>query len=271
MNTESLSKIIESKLNDNINELSTQYFSNKKNVTSKFFIIDNLLPENIPLEVYNNFPAKEEFSYSDTFRERKFTFKKLNSLKNPIVNDVTNAFQMNNVINAIERITKTQYLNGDPSLYAGGISRMDFGHFLNPHIDNSHDANRERYRRFNLLYYVTPDIKEIYGGNFELWNKEVKTPLKIESKFNRLVVIETTKYSAHSVDPVLSKIKRCCVSNYYFSKQSPEDYEYYHVTSFFGRPEEKFNRIYGKFDNFIRNKFSKITRISRKKGDIRSK
>ena len=32
---------------------------------------------------------------------------------------------------------------------------MDLGHFLNPHIDNSHDAKRERYRRFNLLYGVS--------------------------------------------------------------------------------------------------------------------
>ena len=33
-------------------------------------------------------------------------------------------------------------LVSDPSLYAGGISRMDYGHFLNPHVDNSHDGNR---------------------------------------------------------------------------------------------------------------------------------
>ena len=33
------------------------------------------------------------------------------------------------------------------------------GDFLNPHVDNSHDANREKYRRLNLLFYVSPDWK----------------------------------------------------------------------------------------------------------------
>ena len=101
---------------------------------------------------------------------------------------------------------------------------MDRGHFLNPHIDNSHDADRRRYRRFNLLFYVTPNINVNDGGNLELWDKAVKYPLKIESTFNRLVVLETTKYSNHSVDPVLSNVQRCCVSNYYFSEESPENY-----------------------------------------------
>ena len=64
---------------------------------------------------------------------------------------------MDNVVKAIERITKIHHLESDSSLYAGGISRMDLGHFLNPHIDNSHDMVRKKYRRLNLLYYVTPN------------------------------------------------------------------------------------------------------------------
>lgn len=265
-----LSEIIKKKLDENYDELSKQYFSVDNKTTSRYFILDNVLPDDICLKIYNNFPDKNIYFYRDGFRERKFTFKKLNTLQNPIINDITNAFQMDNVIHVVEKITKTKNLNSDPSLYAGGISRMDMGHFLNPHIDNSHDADRRRYRRFNLLFYVTPNIHLKDGGNFELWDKEVKYPLKIESKFNRLIVLETTKYSNHSVDPVLSNVQRCCVSNYYFSEESPENHDYYHVTSFTGRPEEKFKRFYGYIDNFLRNSFVKATGISRNRKNLRS-
>ena len=41
---------------------------------------------------------------------------------------------------------------------------MTEGDFLNPHIDNSHDAKRERYRRLNLLYYVSPGWESAKRG-----------------------------------------------------------------------------------------------------------
>ena len=52
-------------------------------------------------------------------------------------------------------------------LYAGGISMMAPGHFLNPHIDNSHDKFRQRYRVLNLLSYVSPDWDQTRGCNLE--------------------------------------------------------------------------------------------------------
>lgn len=40
--------------------------------------------------------------------------------------------------------------------------------FLNPHLGNSHDKDRECYRVLNLLYYVTPNWSHEQGGNLEL-------------------------------------------------------------------------------------------------------
>jgi len=59
----------------------------------------------------------------------------------------------------------------------------------------------------------------------------------LTSKFNRLVVMETNETSWHSVNKVLVETPRCHGSNYFFRKQSPKvDMNYYHVTSFMGRP-----------------------------------
>lgn len=132
-------------------------------------------------------------------------------------------------------------------------------HFLNPHLDNSHDKDRERYRVLNLLYYVSPDWKYENGGNLELWpNGPKNKQITIESKFNRLVVMITNKHSWHSVSPVLVNQSRCCVSNYYFSKVSPENQDYFHVTSFRGRPEQKLRDFALTTDANLRNNIRKF-------------
>ena len=65
--------------------------------------------------------------------------------------------------------------------------------FLNPHIDNSHDASKKNFRRLNLLYYVSPEWVLNNGGNLELWDKKVEKFKTIIAKFNRLVVMKTDK------------------------------------------------------------------------------
>ena len=271
MEAEELSNIISDKLVSNFQELRNQFHSNKKTTQTRLFILDDLLPEHLASDIYQNFPEYSKYVLQDTYRERKLEFNQSQLSNYPKVEKIADAFLMRNVVESISNITKINDLESDDSLYAGGITRMDRGHFLNPHIDNSHNSKKEKYRRLNLLFYITPNMSKDHGGNLELWDKEIKNPLKIVSKFNRLVVMETTKYSWHSVDPIVNDIKRCGVRIYYFSESSPEDYDYYHVTSFTGRPEQKLKRIYGKIDNFMRNSFVKITGFSRGKKSSRKK
>jgi Rps23 Pro-64 3,4-dihydroxylase Tpa1-like proline 4-hydroxylase len=147
----------------------------------------------------------------------------------------------------------------DEFLYAGGLSMMGNKQFLNPHLDNSHDKERERWRVLNLLYYITPDWKEEYGGNLELWPDGLQNDqINIHSKFNRLVIMVTHNKSLHSVSPVVYDGFRCCISNYYFSKKPVFATDKFHVTSFRGRPEHKFIDTILKIDTFLRMSVRKI-------------
>ena len=172
------------------------------------------------------------------------------------------------VVNLISEICNIKTIEPDPKLYAGGLSMMFKDDFLNPHIDNSHDLVRKKFRRLNLLYYVSPNWVLENGGNFELWNESRTQPYTIISKQNRLVVMETNKSSWHSVSKVLTNQPRCCVSNYYFSKESPDGDKYFHVTSFMGRPEQPLRRFVGSLDNYLRNFVSKTFKIGRGKNQI---
>jgi hypothetical protein len=108
------------------------------------------------------------------------------------------------------------------------------------------------YRTLNLLYYVTPDWELANGGNLELWDRDVRGNVTIESRFNRLVLMETTPCSWHSVSRISVDRFRCCVSNYYFSLRSPTGADYFHVTSFSARPEQKVRRLIGWADAKVR-------------------
>ncbi|WP_455925780.1 2OG-Fe(II) oxygenase [Pseudomonas putida] len=230
---------------------------------TRHFVIDDLLPPELALAIYQAFPRNGAgFFDRESFREKKKTLTDLSQLS-PLLSAITYALQDPAVVAKVAELVNFEQIVPDPSLYAGGLSMMFPGDFLNPHIDNSHGANRDLYRRLNLLYYVSPDWALENGGNFELWDHQVQQQKTLVSRFNRLVVMETNKDSWHSVSHVTADQVRCCVSNYYFSALSPDSTHYSHVTSFSGRPEEKGRRALGVVDNWVRNVVSKSLRVGR--------
>lgn len=251
---ENLSILIAKEIASNGELLRKQYFENKSSFGIGYCFLDNLLDDKFVLELYKAFPkGGEPWREMSSFREKKLTTKQFQEVPK-ILGDITFALQSDKVLKKVGEIVSINNLSGDETLYAGGLSSMRKGDFLNPHIDNSHDQERKFYRRLNALFYVTPNWKREFGGNLELWNKDVTKSVEIESLFNRLVIMETNPWSWHSVNKVKNTNEnRCCVSNYYFSEESPTGDEYYHVTSFAGRPEEPLKRLMSKADNVLRS------------------
>lgn len=236
-------------------------FAKDKGIKTKFCSISNLLPEDVAESISAAFPLSKDMRLLQSFREKKYTSKSLDKF-NPIISDITFAFQDPKVIAIVADLTGIKDAVGDPHLYAGGISAMEQGHFLNPHLDNSHDGGQKNYRVLNLLYYVSPGWRAENGGNLELWDEEVKTAIEIPSLFNCLVLMSTNDRSWHSVNEIQIEGTRRCISNYYFSPHSPNGYETTHVTYFMARPEQKLRRIITKADSDLRS----FLRIFKKDG-----
>jgi Rps23 Pro-64 3,4-dihydroxylase Tpa1-like proline 4-hydroxylase len=255
MQGEAIASLLIERLQPISNELRAE-FQQRRTVPTRYLVVDNVLPAGLAQEVYAAFPPVTEMRLLDSFRERKYTSKALGKMKQ-ILSDVTFAFQVPEVIQIIETITGLPDMVGDPLLYAGGISTMLQGHFLNPHLDNSHDAARQYYRVLNLLYYVTPGWQAENGGNLELWDTQVKRRVEIPSLFNRLVIMETQRHSWHSVNRVQVTGQRCCVSNYFFSPHPPGGSEYFHITSFIARPEQPVRRALTRVDTVMRSSLRK--------------
>lgn len=263
---EELVKLILERLDADAEQIKAD-FAKDKGIGTRFTAIDNLFPAETAQKFFEAFPPVEEMRLLDSFREKKYTSKSLEKF-DPLITDITFAFQDERVINKVAELTEIKEPKGDPHLYAGGISAMAKGHFLNPHIDNSHDYEQKHYRVLNLLYYCSPDWQPENGGNLELWNEDVSRAVEIPSLFNRLVLMATNDKSWHSVNEVKIDTPRCCVSNYYFSPHSPNGYETTHVTFFQARPEQKLRRFVTTADGYLRTALRKVVKQGLSKKDL---
>ncbi len=224
-------------------------------------IVDDLLPDPIARKIRAAFPDPARMTELRSLREHKRIAAQMN-LYHPLLEETVFAFQDPRVVRLCESITGIRAMVPDEQLYAGGISLMAQGDFLNPHLDNSHDNARERYRVLNLLYYVSPGWTLENGGNLELWDNGMQAPQRtLVSAFNRLALMITNRNSYHSVSKVQVPDQRCCVSNYYFSDAPVEDDAYFHVTSFYGRPDDSAAKtLVLRADRGLRGLLRRITR-----------
>lgn len=260
MNRKDIADLLVQRLGAEAPNLKARYESSRQQIGH--FFIDDLLPEPLAKRIHACFPEAAGMKLKKSLKEYKYVAAQMNRY-DPILEETVYAFQDPRVVTLISSICGIGSLYPDEHLYAGGISLMGAGHYLNPHLDNSHDKDRHRWRVLNLLYYVTPDWELAHGGNLELWPGGLKAdPVVIHSRFNRLVVMATHDASWHSVSPIASEASaaRCCVSNYYFSDQPLKAHEQFHVTSFRGRPEQPLRDLWLRADIRLRMAIRKIFR-----------
>jgi Rps23 Pro-64 3,4-dihydroxylase Tpa1-like proline 4-hydroxylase len=253
MKTE-LSDLILKRLSDNKNQLKEQFFLGHHIKIARHFVLDDLLPIEIAERIFTNFPKPSQMHLLHSPGKIKLKYSHLRDTPT-LLQDINSAIQDPRVVAIIEEITEITKQVPDPTCYAGGISTLLKGYYLNPHIDNSHDVEKKcYYRTVNVLYYVSPDWKVENGGNYELWDEAIENHLLVPSLFNRLVVMETNRTSWHAVSPVTCNAPRCCVFNYFFSEHSPEGEAYFFdKPSFKPRPEQKILRTI----DFLKGVFSK--------------
>lgn len=222
------------------------------------FVLDRVLGPDLAQAVSDAFPAVEAMSLKRSIREDKYVGAQMDRYP-PLLEEALFAFQEPGVVEAVGAITGIPALEPDGNLYVGGISVMRPGQSLNPHIDNSHDRTRTRYRVLNLLYYASPGWSAADGGALQLWDGGLRRqPREVECRFDRLVVMATHRRSFHSVAPVTADRDRRCVSNYYFAPRPVDaagravDGGYFHVTSFRGFPHQRGRDLVLRADGLVR-------------------
>ena len=100
-------------------------------------------------------------------------------------------------------ITDIPNVLADEQLVGGGIHITGAGGHLDVHVDFNFIKDRQLHRRLNLLLYLNDPWQKDWGGQFELWDSEVKhCAATFDPIFNRCVIFETNEVSFHGVVPV---------------------------------------------------------------------
>jgi hypothetical protein len=157
--------------------------------------------------------------------------------------------KLNDLLASPKFLSDLSYITGIPRLLAdeqllgGGIHITGPGGRLDVHVDFNFIKDRQLHRRLNLLLYLNDPWQPNWGGQFQLWDKEVKNCEAVfDPVFNRCIIFETNEVSFHGVVPISpsAPAPRKSFAVYYYTKEVPSHWSgVSHSTTFKARPEEK--------------------------------
>src|SRR3954464_4412681 len=210
------------------------------------FCIDNFLDEAFAERVLRAFPSFEEAArmgmmFSAVNEKGKIQVTDSSKFAEPIA-------ELNRALMAPDTLEMLSYVFGlpgllpDEELVGGGIHQTGPRGHLDVHIDFNYIETRKLHRRLNILIYFNKDWDPEWGGNIELWDKDVKVcHHSFLPVFNRCVVFETSEISYHGVSAVRCPEDRSRKSfaAYYYTKEAPSHWDgEVHSTNFKARPDE---------------------------------
>jgi hypothetical protein len=211
-----------------------------------FFKIDNFMEDSFARSVVASYPSYE------TARAMGREFKALNerlkiqvtdrSLFPEPVGRLSDELASPDFLRKLEFITGIPALRSDDLLSGGGMHLTASGGRLDVHVDFNFIPDRALHRRLNILVYLNDRWDESWGGNIELWDKDVRhCGQSFSPLFNRCVVFETSEFSYHGVTPVRCPdgVLRRSFAAYYYTSEPPAGWDgAEHSTVFRARPNE---------------------------------
>jgi len=177
------------------------------------------------LEEFPDFGKSEEDIHYTNANEDKYASKGEYRL-GPNTRSFIHALNSQTFLEFLQELTGIkETLIPDPYLEGGGLHQIKVGGYLKIHVDFHSHKLMNLDRRLNILVYLNQDWKQEYGGDFELWDKDMRECVaKVAPIFNRLVIFSTTDYSWHGhPDPLTCPPDRSrkSLALYYYSNGRP--------------------------------------------------
>lgn len=145
-------------------------------------------------------------------------------------------------VSFLEHITGKSGLIPDPGLRGAGMHRIIRGGKLDVHADFNWHPKLKLNRTINVLLYLNSNWQAEWGGQLELWDKDVTHCVKsISPVFNRMVIFTSSDDSYHGHPKPLAcpeHRSRRSIAMYYY--QSPvETKDGAHSTMFKKLPQDE--------------------------------
>ncbi|WP_046756405.1 2OG-Fe(II) oxygenase [Kordia jejudonensis] len=179
--------------------------------------------------------------------EKKHGLNKLELIPEFIRDGVIKELNSPEFIRYLEQLTGISNLLPDTTIEGGGIHQSENGGYLNIHADFTvHPHKKTWRRRVNVLVYLNKNWQTSYGGDLELWEKDMsKCAVKIAPIFNRIVIFNTDEDSYHGFpDPITcpADTTRKSIALYYFTEEKTGSFKR-RSTNYRARPNDGFKSV----------------------------
>jgi 2OG-Fe(II) oxygenase superfamily len=212
-----------------MNELAKSAHSSYVNAKPfPHIVIDNFFDPDLVDQILGEFPTPGEIQWQkfDSAQEIK-----LASAAEASFGPATRLllYHLNSItfLEFLSSVTGIDNLIPDPRFDGGGLHQIVRGGKLGIHADFNKHRDYGLDRRLNLLLYLNKDWREEYGGQLQLWDREMtQCEAKVLPVFNRVVVFGTTDFTYHGhPDPLQCPegMTRKSLALYYFSNGRPAD------------------------------------------------
>lgn len=209
-------------------------------------LIDDFLAPDFAHDVLSSWPT-----YAEATRVGK-QFRSINERNKVQVTDremfppalkvLNDALASSEFLSTVSSIFAIPNLLADSELVGGGLHQTGPRGRLDVHIDFNYIEDRKLHRRLNILVYFNEGWSPGWGGQLELWNRDVSERIhSFDPMFNRCVVFETSEISYHGVAAVTCPpdAVRRSFAGYYYTLEPPANWDgESHSTVFKARPDE---------------------------------
>ncbi len=193
-------------------------------------VIDDFLSDEYANELHDLFPDKFDdwYKYENPI-EYKYTYDNIDKLDDKLKNYFY-YLSSNKMIDIFRKLTNIPDLIHDEFLHGAGLHCHPRYGRLNIHLDYEKHPFTGKERRLNIIFFLTKDWKEEWGGQNELWNNDAaKCVTKTDVKFNRAIIFKTNDISWHGLPNTIlcpHDIYRKSLAFYYVSPLTSLKTEY---------------------------------------------
>jgi hypothetical protein len=189
-------------------------------------VLDQFLDARVAEECLRDFPSRPDASWTNYthINERKYAKSDQRAFPH-VLQALIGELNSPRFLHFVEQLTGIDSLVADESLMGGGLHQSGNGGFLNMHADFTGHPHHERWRRrVNLLIYLNPDWQESYGGQLELWDRQMSRCVqKVAPLMNRALIFRTDADAFHGHPTPMTcpeEFARRSIALYYFTDEA---------------------------------------------------
>jgi Rps23 Pro-64 3,4-dihydroxylase Tpa1-like proline 4-hydroxylase len=205
----------------------------------KYLVMENFFTEEIANDLFENFPSIQDLNVKrkslNEDKSEDYHFERWH----PSFAKIREAVSSTEWYEQLTRITGIEGLHTTTDALGSGVHQGKNGSYVDIHIDVNMNPKLGLWRRINLLVYLNRDWKPEYGGDLELWNKEMtECVVKVPPTFNTAVIFYTDDNSPHGYRKINIPEGESRKSFYTYFYTKPQEGVSYRDSKFISRPDD---------------------------------